>query len=55
MFYLFVFLFFITFILSFVYLFYKLKLLDDDIETLYTKYSDYISNSFNYNRGVNHD
>lgn len=39
-------LFFIVYVVSFVYIIYKLKLQDDDIEILYDKYAKYISDSF---------
>lgn len=39
-------LFFIIFVVSYVFIIYKLKLLDDDINTLYDKYSEAIANSF---------
>lgn len=39
-------LFFIIYVVSYVFVIYKLKLLDDDINTLYDKYSSYIANSF---------
>ena len=39
-------LFFVIFLVSYVFIIYKLKLIDDDIETLYDKYSEYISSSF---------
>lgn len=45
--------FFIVFVVSYVFLVYKLKLLDDDVETLYDKYSEYIANSFS--GGIKHD
>lgn len=45
--FLFVILFFIVYVISLVVLIYKLKLQDDDIETLYDNYSKYIEDSFN--------
>lgn len=39
-------LFFIIFVVSYVFIIYKLKLLDDDINTLYDKYSEAIASSF---------
>ena len=39
-------LFFIIFVVSYVFIIYKLKLLDDDINTLYDKYAEAIANSF---------
>ena len=39
-------LFFIIFVVSYVFIIYKLKLLDDDINTLYDKYSEAIADSF---------
>ena len=39
-------LFFIVYLVSFVYIIYKLKLQDDDIEILYDKYAKYIADSF---------
>lgn len=44
--FLFLILFFIFFVVSYVYLIYKLKLQDDEIESLYDKYAGYIENSF---------
>lgn len=44
--FLFLILFFIIFVISYVYLIYKLKLQDDEIETLYDKYANYIENTF---------
>lgn len=44
--FLFVIIFFIVFVVSYVYLIYKLKLQDDEIESLYDKYAGYIENSF---------
>lgn len=40
-------LFFIIFVVSYVFIIYKLKLLDDDINTLYDKYAEALANSFN--------
>ena len=45
--FLFMILFFIIYVISLVILIYKLKLQDDDIETLYDNYSKYIEESFN--------
>ena len=39
-------LFFIIFVVSYVFIIYKLKLLDDDINTLYDKYAEAIASSF---------
>lgn len=39
-------LFFIIFVVSYVFIIYKLKLLDDDINTLYDKYAEVIASSF---------
>lgn len=39
-------LFFIVFVVSDVLIIYKIKLLEDDIETLFDKYSSYIADSF---------
>lgn len=51
--FLFLIIFFIVFVISYVYLIYKLKLQDDEIETLYDKYSSYIENTFKV--GVRND
>lgn len=39
-------LFFIIFVVSYVFIIYKLKLLDDDINTLYDKYAEAVASSF---------
>lgn len=39
-------LFFIIFVVSYVFIIYKLKLLDDEIDTLYDKYAEALANSF---------
>ena len=51
--FLFMMLFFIIYVISLAVLIYKLKLHDDDIETLYNNYSKYIEESFN--RGEKND
>ena len=38
--------FFIIFIVSFVYLFYKIKVIEEDIEALYDTYFTFVENSF---------
>ncbi|CCZ17437.1 unknown [Clostridium sp. CAG:780] len=43
-------LFFIVFVISYVFIIYKLKLLDDDINTLYDKYAEALANSFSGGR-----
>lgn len=45
--FIFVLIFFIVYVISFVYLIYKIKILEDDVDTLYDNYSAYIENSFN--------
>lgn len=45
-------LFFIIFIVSYVFIIYKLKLLDDDINTLYDKYAEAVANSFRGGRKI---
>ncbi len=44
--FIFLIIFFIIFCISYIYLIYKVMLLEDDIETLYDKYSKYIEDSF---------
>lgn len=44
--FIFVLIFFIVYVISFVYLIYKIKILEDDIDTLYDNYSSYIEKSF---------
>lgn len=50
--FIFIILFFIIYVVSFVYLFYKINLLEDDVETLYDNYSDYIKNNFRSDKNV---
>lgn len=38
--------FFIIFVISFVYLFYKIKVIEEDIEALYDTYFTFVENSF---------
>lgn len=38
--------FFIVFVISFVFLFYKIKVLEEDIEALYDTYFTFVENSF---------
>ena len=38
--------FFIVFVISFVFLFYKIKVIEEDIEALYDTYFTFVENSF---------
>lgn len=46
-------LFFIVFVVSYVYIIYKLKIQDDEIETLYDKYASAFANSFESRKNKN--